>query len=138
MCECVNVALLIAYDSAMHARQLVHMNEWTTMSTISVEFHGVPYSNIVSYSGAFDKRLCLCRCIRGQLSRSIVDPRSRNRLKQNEQSRLTTRARVCVIAPAADGIGESPEASTGELFFYLTPMDATGACVRVCVLVCCS
>lgn len=37
--------------AAVHARQLVHNNEWTTMSTLSVQFKGVPWGNVVSYSG---------------------------------------------------------------------------------------
>lgn len=38
-------------SSARHARHLVHANVWATMSTVSVQFHGVPYGNIVSFSG---------------------------------------------------------------------------------------
>lgn len=38
-------------SSARHARHLVHANVWATMSTISVQFHGIPYGNIVSFSG---------------------------------------------------------------------------------------
>lgn len=40
--------------AAVHARQLVHDNEWTTMSTLSVQFKGVPWGNVVSYSGMCD------------------------------------------------------------------------------------
>ncbi|ETM52822.1 hypothetical protein L914_03605 [Phytophthora nicotianae] len=65
---------------AQHARQLVHDNIWATLSTISVQFGGVPYGNTVSYS---------------------------------------------------DGVGYSKEDSTGKLFFYLTPMDATGSDLSV-------
>lgn len=42
----------------MHARQLVHENEWTTMATISVQYKGAPYNNVVSYSGAY-VRTCM-------------------------------------------------------------------------------
>ncbi|POM81513.1 CREG-like protein [Phytophthora palmivora] len=67
-------------SSAQHARQLVHDNVWATLSTISVQFGGVPYGSTVSYS---------------------------------------------------DGVGYAKEDSTGKLFFYLTPMDATGADLSV-------
>ncbi|TDH69795.1 hypothetical protein CCR75_001287 [Bremia lactucae] len=62
-------------SSAVHARKLVHENIWATLATLSVQFKGVPYGNIVSYS---------------------------------------------------DGEGYSKENSTGQLFFYLTPLDAAG------------
>ncbi|RLN02981.1 hypothetical protein BBO99_00008007 [Phytophthora kernoviae] len=65
---------------AQHARQLVHDNVWATLSTLSVEFNGIPYGSTVSYS---------------------------------------------------DGVGYSKEDSTGKLFFYITPMDATGADLSV-------
>ncbi|KAL3658438.1 hypothetical protein V7S43_016571 [Phytophthora oleae] len=65
---------------AQHARKLVHDNVWGTLSTISVQFGGVPYGSIVSYS---------------------------------------------------DGIGYAKEDSTGKLFFFLTPMDATGSDLSV-------
>ncbi|CAH0486147.1 unnamed protein product [Peronospora farinosa] len=65
---------------AQHARQLVHNNVWATLSTISVQFNGVPYGSTVSYS---------------------------------------------------DGIAYSMANSTGEIFFYITPMDATGADLSV-------
>ncbi|KAF4030026.1 Pyridoxamine 5'-phosphate oxidase [Phytophthora infestans] len=65
---------------AQHARQLVHDNLWATLSTISVQFGGVPYGNTVSYS---------------------------------------------------DGVGFSKEDSTGRLFLYLTPMDASGSDLSV-------
>ncbi|KAE8891653.1 hypothetical protein PF005_g10677 [Phytophthora fragariae] len=67
-------------SSAQHARQLVHDNVWATLSTISVQFNGVPYGSTVSYS---------------------------------------------------DGVGYSKEESTGKLFFFLTPMDATGSDLSV-------
>lgn len=38
-------------SSARHARHLVHANVWATMSTVSVQLHGIPYGNIVSFSG---------------------------------------------------------------------------------------
>ncbi|CAH0478900.1 unnamed protein product [Peronospora belbahrii] len=37
-------------SSARHARQLVHDNTWATVSTISVQFNGVPYGSTLSYS----------------------------------------------------------------------------------------
>ncbi|CAI5723519.1 unnamed protein product [Peronospora destructor] len=72
--------LYYSESPAQHARQLVHSNVWATLSTISVQFKGVPYGSTVSYS---------------------------------------------------DGIGYSKENSTGEIFFYITPMDATGADLSV-------
>uniref|UniRef100_K3W6F2 CREG-like beta-barrel domain-containing protein n=1 Tax=Globisporangium ultimum (strain ATCC 200006 / CBS 805.95 / DAOM BR144) TaxID=431595 RepID=K3W6F2_GLOUD len=66
--------------AALHARQLVHENEWGTLATISKQFNGVPFANIVSYS---------------------------------------------------DGVGDSAEAATGEMFFYLTPMDSTASDLAV-------
>lgn len=49
--ESVENAAAAPSKAAVHARQLVHDNEWTTMSTLSVQFKGVPWGNIVSYSG---------------------------------------------------------------------------------------
>ncbi|KAJ0396111.1 hypothetical protein ATCC90586_005512 [Pythium insidiosum] len=35
---------------AVHARELVHLNEWGTLATTSKAFDGIPYGNIVSFS----------------------------------------------------------------------------------------
>ncbi|TMW59003.1 hypothetical protein Poli38472_007148 [Pythium oligandrum] len=39
-----------AGTAAVHARQLVAKNIWATLSTLSVEFGGMPFGHIVSYS----------------------------------------------------------------------------------------
>jgi hypothetical protein len=87
-------------SSAQHARQLVHDNVWATLSTISVQFNGIPYGSTVSYSGEW-----------------IV---------------VVVRWRGVDVYLWLDGIGYSKEDSTGKMFFYLTPMDATGeTCLSV-------
>jgi hypothetical protein len=80
--------------SAYHARQLVHLNTWATLSTNSIDFPGSPEGHIVSYSGAF-----------GLAEVSWSQP-------------LTF---LCVVL---DGIGKSAANSTGEIFFYLTKLDS--------------
>lgn len=48
----IDVCFSLLYGCrAIHARQLVHDNDWGTLATISVPFKGVPFANIVSYSG---------------------------------------------------------------------------------------
>lgn len=85
--------------AAYHARRLVHDNTWASMATTSRAFDGVAYANIVSFSG-------------GKLL-----------LKRLEGGGVFLMEGGWDIP---DSIGDSDAASTGELFFYLTPMDATG------------